>query len=59
MVLSNPRLSQLITEKIGDSWIKNLDELRQLQDFVGDAGFRQQTSCTSSLSTTASSKIPT
>ena len=27
MVLSNPRLTQLITEKIGDNWINNLDEL--------------------------------
>jgi starch phosphorylase len=26
MVLSNPNLSQLITEKIGEGWIKNLCE---------------------------------
>jgi glycogen phosphorylase len=25
MVLSNPRLSRLVTEKIGDGWIKNLE----------------------------------
>ena len=42
MVLSNPRLTNLITSKIGDNWIKNLDELRKLEAFVDDAGFRQQ-----------------
>ncbi|MGI0489493.1 glycogen/starch/alpha-glucan phosphorylase [Pantanalinema rosaneae CENA516] len=40
MVLSNPRLANLITNKIGDSWIKNLDELRKLEAFVYDTDFR-------------------
>jgi len=39
MVVSNPRLSALITEKIGDSWITDLNKLRQLEDFVDDAKF--------------------
>ncbi|MEM8805892.1 MAG: glycogen/starch/alpha-glucan phosphorylase [Cyanobacteria bacterium P01_G01_bin.38] len=39
MVLSNPQLADLITSKIGDRWIKNLDELRHLEAFVNDAGF--------------------
>jgi starch phosphorylase len=39
MVLSNPRLSQLITDKIGDTWIKHLDELRKLEDFADDKDF--------------------
>ena len=39
MVLGNPRLSALITEKIGDSWITDLDKLRQLEDFADDAKF--------------------
>ena len=39
MVLSNPRLTSLITSKIGDNWIKQLDELRQLEKYVDDAGF--------------------
>jgi starch phosphorylase len=39
MLLSNPRLSALITEKIGDSWITDLNKLRQLEDFVDDADF--------------------
>ena len=42
MVLSNPRLSSLITEKIGDRWIKNLSQLQQLESLADDAGFRQR-----------------
>ncbi|OLP19945.1 glycogen phosphorylase [Leptolyngbya sp. 'hensonii'] len=42
MVLSNPRLTNLITSKIGESWIKNLDELRQLENFSHDASFRNE-----------------
>jgi starch phosphorylase len=42
MVLSNPRLTQLVTSKIGTAWIKNLDEIRQLESFVEDAGFRHE-----------------
>lgn len=40
MVLSNPRMSFAICEKIGDSWIKNLDDLKQLEGYAEDAGFR-------------------
>ena len=39
MVQSNPRLSALITEKIGESWITDLNQLRKLEDFVDDAKF--------------------
>jgi starch phosphorylase len=42
MVLSNPRLANLITNKIGDSWIKNLDELRKLENFVFESEFRNE-----------------
>ncbi|WP_013322377.1 glycogen/starch/alpha-glucan phosphorylase [Gloeothece verrucosa] len=42
MVVSNPELSQLISSKIGENWIKNLDELRKLEGFIDDGGFRQQ-----------------
>ncbi len=42
MVLSNPRLTSLITAKIGDSWIRHLDELRQLETYVDDPGFRHE-----------------
>lgn len=42
MVLSNPRLSNLITSKIGDGWIKHLDQLHQLESYTEDAEFRQE-----------------
>ncbi|MBE9176966.1 glycogen/starch/alpha-glucan phosphorylase [Oculatella sp. LEGE 06141] len=42
LMMSNPALSNLITEKIGDRWTANLDELRQLEAFVDDPEFRQQ-----------------
>jgi glycogen phosphorylase len=42
MVLSNPKLTRLLDEKIGDKWIKHLDELKKLEAFVEDASFRQQ-----------------
>ena len=42
MVLSNPRLSQLITAKIGENWVKNLSELKKLEGSLEDANFRQQ-----------------
>lgn len=40
LLMSNPPLSNLITEKIGDGWIKNLDELRKIEAFVDDPEFR-------------------
>ncbi len=42
IVLSNPRLTQLITQKIGDGWIKNLDDLRRLETCLEDGEFRHQ-----------------
>ncbi len=39
MVLCNPRLTRLISEKIGEGWIKNLDELRNLEKFADDKEF--------------------
>ncbi|MEJ2428376.1 MAG: glycogen/starch/alpha-glucan phosphorylase [Deltaproteobacteria bacterium] len=36
LVLSNPRLSELISDKIGDTWVKHLDELRKLETFADD-----------------------
>jgi len=37
---SNPNLSALITESIGDGWVKELAELRQLEPLADDAAFR-------------------
>lgn len=36
---ANPSLSNLITETIGDKWIKNLDELKKLEKSVKDKSF--------------------
>jgi len=38
--ISNPGLSQLITEAIGDGWLTNLDRLRGLEPFADDPEFR-------------------
>ncbi|XXF76678.1 glycogen/starch/alpha-glucan phosphorylase [Myxococcaceae bacterium GXIMD 01537] len=37
----NPRLSKLITSRIGDKWATDLDELRRLEPFAEDAEFRK------------------
>jgi len=42
IVQANPRLTNLITSKIGDSWIKHLDDLRGLEGSADDAGFRYE-----------------
>jgi glycogen phosphorylase len=42
MVANNPRLASLVSGKIGDSWIKQLDDLRQLEPLVEDAGFHRE-----------------
>ncbi len=42
VLLSNPRLSELITGEIGDGWIKNLDELRRLEELAENPTFRQK-----------------
>ena len=43
IALSNPRLSALITSRIGDRWISNLeDELGRLEPFAEDAEFRRE-----------------
>ena len=39
---ANPGLASLITSAIGDSWVKNLDALRQLEPLADDANFQQQ-----------------
>lgn len=39
MAVSNPRLTKLITEAIGETWITNLYELRQLEKLADDAPF--------------------
>jgi starch phosphorylase len=43
LLKSNPRLSALITKKLGSpDWIRDLDLLRQLEKFAGDAAFQKE-----------------
>ncbi len=39
MLSANPELSSLITEKIGDSWIKHSEDLKKLEAFADDSEF--------------------
>lgn len=41
LLLCNPQFSNLITEAIGNSWIKDLTQLQNLEPLAEDAGFRQ------------------
>lgn len=40
LLACNPRLSNLITSRIGHGWEKNLDKLRELEPFADDAQFQ-------------------
>ena len=42
MALTNPRLADLISGTIGEGWITHLDELRRLEAFAEDPGFRKE-----------------
>ncbi|MGP0127697.1 MAG: glycogen/starch/alpha-glucan phosphorylase [cyanobacterium endosymbiont of Rhopalodia musculus] len=42
ILLSNPELATLINEKIGDGWLKNLDEMRNIEAVVHDPDFRHR-----------------
>jgi starch phosphorylase len=42
MVLTNPRLADLISGTIGEGWITHLDELRNLEAFAEDSEFRRE-----------------
>ncbi|MHB2020563.1 MAG: glycogen/starch/alpha-glucan phosphorylase, partial [Candidatus Xenobia bacterium] len=39
VLLSNPKMAQLVTKKIGRTWIKNFDDMRKLEGFLKDAEF--------------------
>ncbi|MDR3797845.1 MAG: glycogen/starch/alpha-glucan phosphorylase [Terracidiphilus sp.] len=39
MVLSNPRLTELLTARIGSTWIRDIERLRRLEPFLEDAEF--------------------
>ena len=40
LLLANPALSRVITEAIGDGWVKDLSLLGRLKPLAGDAAFR-------------------
>src|SRR6202035_2484566 len=40
LLLSNPSLSRMITDAIGDDWITKLSQLRSLKPLASDASFR-------------------
>jgi glycogen phosphorylase len=40
--LANPRLTALITEAIGDGWLRDLDRLRGLEALADDRGFAER-----------------
>jgi len=42
MVLSNPDLTELLTEKLGNDWIRDLNQLQKLEQFAEDAKFRSR-----------------
>jgi starch phosphorylase len=39
---ANPRLAQLISERLGDGWVKDLDQLRGLEKFADEPDFQRQ-----------------
>jgi starch phosphorylase len=42
LMLANPPLASLITKAIGDRWPADLEQLRKLEPFADDAGFRRE-----------------
>ncbi len=42
VVVSNPKLSRLISSRIGEGWIRNLQELRGLESSVDDPDFQKE-----------------
>jgi glycogen phosphorylase len=43
IVLSNPKLSALITDRIGDRWVSGLEEeLQRIEPFAADVGFQSE-----------------
>ena len=42
VALTNPRLARLVTEAIGDGWLRDLEEIRQLEPLAEDSAFRAE-----------------
>lgn len=46
IIASNPDLTQLISEKIGNDWMYNLEKIRDLEQFADDEEFQQRYAAT-------------
>jgi starch phosphorylase len=42
IALSNARLTRMVTQHIGEGWLKNLESLKQLEPLANDTGFRDE-----------------
>lgn len=42
VAVSNPPLAQLITQRIGDGWLRDLDQLRKLEPLADNAAFQDE-----------------
>lgn len=42
LLQANPRLAEIITDRIGDIWPRDLDQLRGLEKFADDPAFQQE-----------------
>ncbi len=42
MVLSNPRLAELLTQTIGPTWVTDMEQLRRIESFAADSQFREK-----------------
>ena len=42
VAVSNPPLAQLITDRVGDGWLRDLGQLRKLEPLADEAKFQQQ-----------------
>ena len=42
LVLSNPRLTALVTRAIGDGWVTDLPRIRLIEDYIDDKAFRDE-----------------
>ncbi len=40
LALANPELARLVTETIGDGWLRDLERLRELETWAGDSDFQ-------------------
>ncbi|MDP3115007.1 MAG: glycogen/starch/alpha-glucan phosphorylase [Candidatus Cloacimonadaceae bacterium] len=42
LFLANPRLTDLITKAIGETWLKDIEVMTKLNDFAGDSAFLEE-----------------